>query len=140
MAQDEDCYELATRSDSAVTDSDRQSPTRGATNNNMETDGLIDEDTHGRRDTTHEQLNRRTLRKLDFILLPFLCTLFLLNSLDKSNIGNAETAGAHSYSEQITELQANHITQASPAMQVFRLAISTPHLPFSSLSSSLCSR
>lgn len=38
-------------------------------------------------------LNRRTLRKLDFILLPFLALLFLLNSLDKSNIGNAETAG-----------------------------------------------
>ncbi|KAI9774413.1 MAG: hypothetical protein M1840_004307 [Geoglossum simile] len=34
----------------------------------------------------------RTLLKLDFILLPFLCTLFLLNSLDRSNIGNAETA------------------------------------------------
>ena len=34
----------------------------------------------------------RTLLKLDFILLPFLCALFLLNSLDRSNIGNAETA------------------------------------------------
>ncbi|KAI7623740.1 hypothetical protein KC346_g2571, partial [Hortaea werneckii] len=38
-------------------------------------------------------LNRRTVRKLDFILLPFLALLFLLNSLDKSNVGNAETAG-----------------------------------------------
>ncbi|SMR53409.1 unnamed protein product [Zymoseptoria tritici ST99CH_3D1] len=38
-------------------------------------------------------LNRRTVRKLDTLLLPFLATLFLLNSLDKSNIGNAETAG-----------------------------------------------
>ncbi|KAK4634436.1 High-affinity nicotinic acid transporter [Fulvia fulva] len=38
-------------------------------------------------------LNRRTVRKLDTILLPFLALLFLLNSLDKSNIGNAETAG-----------------------------------------------
>ncbi|KAL9111942.1 MAG: hypothetical protein Q9227_003792 [Pyrenula ochraceoflavens] len=35
---------------------------------------------------------RRTLRKLDWILLPFLSLLFLLNSLDRSNIGNAETA------------------------------------------------
>jgi MFS family permease len=34
----------------------------------------------------------RALFKLDFILLPFLCILFLLNSLDRSNIGNAETA------------------------------------------------
>ncbi|RMZ08302.1 hypothetical protein D0860_04706 [Hortaea werneckii] len=38
-------------------------------------------------------LTRRTVRKLDFILLPFLALLFLLNSLDKSNVGNAETAG-----------------------------------------------
>ncbi|OJD14974.1 hypothetical protein AJ78_04729 [Emergomyces pasteurianus Ep9510] len=33
-----------------------------------------------------------TVRKLDFILLPFLSILFLVNSLDRSNIGNAETA------------------------------------------------
>ncbi|USW48590.1 Putative major facilitator superfamily, MFS transporter superfamily [Septoria linicola] len=39
------------------------------------------------------ELTRRTVRKLDTILLPFLALLFLLNSLDKSNIGNAETAG-----------------------------------------------
>ncbi|KAK5110990.1 hypothetical protein LTR62_005365 [Meristemomyces frigidus] len=45
-------------------------------------------------DTAYEhRLDRRTVRKLDFILLPFLALLFLLNSLDKSNIGNAETAG-----------------------------------------------
>lgn len=68
----------------------------------METDGLIDGDAHGRH-TNHEQLNRRTLRKLDFILLPFLCTLFLLNSLDKSNIGNAETAGAYCTSGRLAE-------------------------------------
>ncbi|KAK5001504.1 hypothetical protein LTR28_012567, partial [Elasticomyces elasticus] len=39
-----------------------------------------------------DRLNRRTLLKLDLILLPFLSLLFLLNSLDRSNIGNAETA------------------------------------------------
>jgi len=44
-------------------------------------------------DDTDEQLNRRTIRKLDYVLLPFLCLLFLLNSIDKSNVGNAETAG-----------------------------------------------
>ncbi|KAF2865277.1 major facilitator superfamily domain-containing protein [Massariosphaeria phaeospora] len=37
-------------------------------------------------------LHKRTLRKLDFLLLPFLALLFLFNSLDKSNIGNAESA------------------------------------------------
>lgn len=92
MALDEDSYELATRSDTATADRDRQSPTRGASN--METDNLIDGDTPSR-GKDHDRLNRRTLRKLDFILLPFLCALFLLNSLDKSNIGNAETAGAY---------------------------------------------
>ncbi|PSK54107.1 hypothetical protein B9Z65_7913 [Elsinoe australis] len=40
------------------------------------------------RDTTIE---RRVRLKLDFILLPFLSLLFLFNSLDKSNIGSAET-------------------------------------------------
>lgn len=37
-------------------------------------------------------LHRRTLRKLDYLLLPFLALLFLFNSLDKANIGNAESA------------------------------------------------
>ncbi|KAF1985318.1 MFS general substrate transporter [Aulographum hederae CBS 113979] len=39
-----------------------------------------------------DHLTRRTVRKLDFVLLPFLALLFLFNSLDRSNIGNAETA------------------------------------------------
>jgi len=30
-------------------------------------------------DHNNEQLNRRTIRKLDYVLLPFLCSLFLLN-------------------------------------------------------------
>ncbi|KAF2680263.1 MFS general substrate transporter [Lentithecium fluviatile CBS 122367] len=38
------------------------------------------------------ELHKPTLRKLDFLLLPFLALLFLFNSLDKSNIGNAESA------------------------------------------------
>lgn len=36
--------------------------------------------------TVLEELDRRTVRKLDFILLPFLSLLFLFNSLDKSNV------------------------------------------------------
>ncbi|OJD28836.1 mfs general substrate transporter [Diplodia corticola] len=39
-----------------------------------------------------QELDRRTVRKLDVILLPFLALLFLFNSLDKSNIGSAESA------------------------------------------------
>jgi len=37
------------------------------------------------------RLSKRVVRKLDLLLLPFLCLLFLLNSLDKSNVGNAES-------------------------------------------------
>ena len=41
---------------------------------------------------SESKLNCSTVRKLDLILLPFLSLLFLVNSLDRSNIGNAETA------------------------------------------------
>lgn len=34
------------------------------------------------------ELHRRTLRKLDCLLLPFLALLFLFNSLDKSNVSD----------------------------------------------------
>ena len=44
------------------------------------------------RDDAVVKLNRQTVRKLDFVLLPYLSLLFLLNALDRSNIGNAETA------------------------------------------------
>ncbi|KAI4728778.1 MFS general substrate transporter [Aureobasidium sp. EXF-10728] len=37
------------------------------------------------------RLSKRVVLKLDLLLLPFLCLLFLLNSLDKSNVGNAES-------------------------------------------------
>lgn len=33
------------------------------------------------------ELHKRTLRKLDFLLLPFLALLFLFNNLDKANVG-----------------------------------------------------
>ncbi len=42
--------------------------------------------------TFEARLNHRTVLKLDTILLPFVSLLFLLNSLDRSNVGNAETA------------------------------------------------
>ncbi|KAF1919160.1 major facilitator superfamily domain-containing protein [Ampelomyces quisqualis] len=38
------------------------------------------------------RLHRRTLLKLDCLLLPLLALLFLFNALDKANIGNAESA------------------------------------------------
>ncbi|GAB7358126.1 hypothetical protein MBLNU230_g0285t1 [Neophaeotheca triangularis] len=54
-----------------------------------EHDALPD-DSQGHPDS---RVQRRTLLKLDTILLPFLSILFLLNSLDKTNIGNAESGG-----------------------------------------------
>ncbi|KAF2824654.1 MFS general substrate transporter [Ophiobolus disseminans] len=38
------------------------------------------------------RVHKRTLLKLDCLLLPFLALLFLFNALDKANIGNAESA------------------------------------------------
>lgn len=40
----------------------------------------------------NRNVEARILRKLDTYLLPFLALLFTINSLDRSNIGNAETA------------------------------------------------
>ncbi|WWC85700.1 uncharacterized protein L201_000566 [Kwoniella dendrophila CBS 6074] len=36
---------------------------------------------------------RKTLRKVDFALLPVLTLIYLCSSLDKSNLGNAKTLG-----------------------------------------------
>ncbi|KAH9861281.1 hypothetical protein IAQ61_011018 [Plenodomus lingam] len=49
-------------------------------------------DEHVQTAATDRDLQQRTLRKLDCLLLPFLALLFLFNALDKANIGNAETA------------------------------------------------
>ena len=69
----------------------------GPSREHLNGDGLHDEDplstAYATKETFGSSLDRRTKRKLDFILLPFLVVLFLLNSLDKSNVGNAETAG-----------------------------------------------
>lgn len=45
-------------------------------------------------DEATKELNRRTVRKLDFILLPFLALLFLFNSLDRSNVRSLVSEGA----------------------------------------------
>ncbi|RYP55605.1 hypothetical protein DL769_010113 [Monosporascus sp. CRB-8-3] len=38
-------------------------------------------------------IERRLIRKLDWVLLPWLCMLYLLAFLDRTNIGNAKIAG-----------------------------------------------
>jgi hypothetical protein len=39
---------------------------------------------------------RALVRKFDFRVLPVLAVMYLFNSLDKSNLGNAKTAGLES--------------------------------------------
>lgn len=40
-----------------------------------------------------ESVSKQVNRKMDIALLPFLSFLYLLNGLDRSNVGNAETQG-----------------------------------------------
>lgn len=40
-----------------------------------------------------EPTSKHVNRKIDIALLPFLSLLYLLNGLDRSNVGNAETQG-----------------------------------------------
>lgn len=102
MPHDERSYELATRSNPASTEEEVEDGARVShltphDSHDMEDESLAESGLLDQVSGLDEQLNRRTLRKLDFILLPFLSTLFLLNSVDKSNIGNAETAGTKPY-------------------------------------------
>ena len=40
-----------------------------------------------------ETATRKLVRKIDWVLLPFLALLYLLSFLDRTNIGNARLAG-----------------------------------------------
>ncbi|CAJ2501277.1 Uu.00g041300.m01.CDS01 [Anthostomella pinea] len=40
-----------------------------------------------------KKVDRKLLRRLDFMLIPWLCILYLLAFLDRTNIGNAKVAG-----------------------------------------------
>jgi len=39
------------------------------------------------------ELDRQTLLRLDFLLVPLVCCMYLLAFLDRANIGNARVAG-----------------------------------------------
>ncbi|KXX82185.1 High-affinity nicotinic acid transporter [Madurella mycetomatis] len=43
--------------------------------------------------TEKEEVDRKLVRRLDWILIPWLCFLYLLAFLDRTNIGNARIAG-----------------------------------------------
>lgn len=40
-----------------------------------------------------DKATKRLVRKIDWVLLPFLALLYLLSFLDRTNIGNARLAG-----------------------------------------------
>lgn len=40
-----------------------------------------------------KSLERKLVRKLDFVLLPWLSLMYFFNSVDRSNLGNAKTDG-----------------------------------------------
>ncbi|KAL0475104.1 major facilitator superfamily domain-containing protein [Neurospora intermedia] len=51
-----------------------------------------DPDAH-RTDEEKAEIDRKLVRRLDFMLIPWLCLLYLLAFLDRTNIGNAKIAG-----------------------------------------------
>ncbi|KAI1178715.1 MFS general substrate transporter [Nemania sp. FL0916] len=55
-------------------------------------DDLPDPDAHLSQEE-REKLDRKLLWKLDLVLIPWLCLLYLLAFLDRTNIGNAKVAG-----------------------------------------------
>jgi hypothetical protein len=61
-----------------------------------------DEDEHS---ITTSRLHRRTLLKLDTLLLPFLALLFLFNSLDKSNVSFAYRPSSAELTNTTTDWQ-----------------------------------
>jgi hypothetical protein len=64
-----------------------EAPTTHASASTMPLEEL--EDAH----CVDPRLHKRTLLKLDFILLPFLALLFLFNALDKANVSTIRQLG-----------------------------------------------
>jgi hypothetical protein len=61
----------------------------------------------------NSKLSSAINRKMDIALLPFLSMLYLMNGLDRSNIGNAETQGTPSVFSRRLRALPNICHQAS---------------------------
>jgi len=53
---------------------------------------------------------RKLIRKLDWKLIPWLCLLYLISFLDRTNIGNAKIQGTASPAEAFT--MGKHLTSS----------------------------
>lgn len=54
---------------------------------------LPDDPDAGLTDEEKAAVDRKLVRRLDWILIPWLCLLYLMAFLDRTNIGNAKIAG-----------------------------------------------
>jgi hypothetical protein len=119
---DEHEYELA-----SISDARRPWPTSTMPGQEVEAQQQYDAGIH-----------RRTLRKLDSLLLPFLALLFLFNSLDKSNVRVRPATALQSYTNgirlEMPSLQTSRRTSGSARR------MSIPLSAFSSSSLYFCSR
>ncbi|KAK0751833.1 major facilitator superfamily domain-containing protein [Schizothecium vesticola] len=71
---------------------DKEKHSSDANNSHDEGDLLADPDAHLSLEEK-EEVDRKLVRKLDLMLIPWLCFLYLLAFLDRTNIGNAKLAG-----------------------------------------------
>lgn len=83
------------------------------------------ENDDGEHPTTSSRVHRRTLLKLDTLLLPFLALLFLFNSLDKSNVSSAQSPSGLNHTDSKHRLAMQSLRTSRPTLGS-RRATSTP--------------
>ncbi|KAJ9105701.1 hypothetical protein QFC19_003476 [Naganishia cerealis] len=69
-----------------------------------------------------KNIEKRVLRKFDFIIMPCLCLAYLFSTLDKANIGNAKVAGM---SEELG-LNGNQFGNVVSLLYITYVIIETP--------------
>lgn len=61
--------------------------------------------------------DKKLMRKLDWVLMPWLCLLYLISFLDRANIGNAKVEG-------LTDDLGLHGTQYNLCLTIFFISYS----------------
>ncbi|KAK3335853.1 major facilitator superfamily domain-containing protein [Cercophora scortea] len=75
-----------------MSDEEKSSRNAHGSHNEVSLDLSPDPDEH-LSEAEKEEVDRKLVRRLDWILMPWLCLLYLLAFLDRTNIGNAKIAG-----------------------------------------------